>query len=85
VRFFTRRSFEKLTRNAGLTPLRRHVTGLPLAALTSTPQRPVTRAVKAADRLAVALRPTLFGYQLIYHFELASAAAGAAAAAHVAA
>jgi 2-polyprenyl-3-methyl-5-hydroxy-6-metoxy-1,4-benzoquinol methylase len=72
VRFFTRRSFERLTRNAGLTPLRRQVTGLPLDALTTTPQGPLSRAVGAADRLAVALRPTLFGYQLIYHFELSS-------------
>jgi 2-polyprenyl-3-methyl-5-hydroxy-6-metoxy-1,4-benzoquinol methylase len=74
VRFFTRRSFERLTRNAGLNPVRRHVTGLPLDALTNAPQRPVTRVVRAADRLAVALRPTLFGYQLIYHFELSPAA-----------
>jgi len=84
VRFFTRRSFERLTRNAGLAPLRRHVTGLPLDALTNTPRRPLTRAVRAADRLAVALRPTLFGYQLIYHFELSSSAS-VVDAAHVAA
>jgi Methyltransferase domain len=84
VRFFTRRSFERLTRNAGLTPLRRHVTGLPLDALTDAPQSPVTRAVRAADRVAVALRPTFFGYQLIYHFELSSAAS-VLDAAHVAA
>jgi 2-polyprenyl-3-methyl-5-hydroxy-6-metoxy-1,4-benzoquinol methylase len=84
VRFFTRRSFERLTRNAGLIPLRRHVTGLPLDALTSASERPLTRAVKAADRLAVAMRPTLFGYQLIYHFELSSSA-GVRDAAHVAA
>ncbi|MGH7722503.1 MAG: glycosyltransferase [Candidatus Dormibacteria bacterium] len=84
VRFFTRRSFERLTRNAGLTPLRRHVTGLPFDALTDGPQKPLTRAVRVADRLAVALRPTLFGYQLIYHFELSSSA-GVSAAAHVAA
>ena len=84
VRFFTRRSFERLTRNAGLTPVRRHVTGLPLDALTTAPQRPLTRAVRAADRLAVALRPTLFGYQLIYHFELSSPAE-VNQAAHVAA
>jgi 2-polyprenyl-3-methyl-5-hydroxy-6-metoxy-1,4-benzoquinol methylase len=84
VRFFTRRSFERLTRNAGLVALRRHVTGLPLDALTSSTDRPLTRAVRAADSLAVALRPTLFGYQLIYHFELSSSAR-VSAAAHVAA
>jgi len=67
-----------------LTPLRRHVTGLPLDILTTTPRRPLTRAVRAADRLAVALRPTLFGYQLIYQFELASSAS-ALNAAHAAA
>jgi 2-polyprenyl-3-methyl-5-hydroxy-6-metoxy-1,4-benzoquinol methylase len=85
VRFFTRRSFERLTHNAGLTPLRHHVTGLPLDALTTAPQRPLMRAVKAADRLAVALRPTLFGYQMIYHFELSAPASGVLDAAHVAA
>jgi 2-polyprenyl-3-methyl-5-hydroxy-6-metoxy-1,4-benzoquinol methylase len=84
VRFFTRRSFERLTQRAGLTPLRRHVTGLPLDALTSSPQGAATRVVRAADRLAVALRPTLFGYQLIYHFEL-TAATAVVDAAHVAA
>jgi 2-polyprenyl-3-methyl-5-hydroxy-6-metoxy-1,4-benzoquinol methylase len=84
VRFFTRRSFERLSRNAGFTPLRRHVTGLPLDALTNAPRRPLTRAMRAADRLAVALRPTLFGYQLIYYFEVSSPA-GAVDAAHVAA
>jgi 2-polyprenyl-3-methyl-5-hydroxy-6-metoxy-1,4-benzoquinol methylase len=84
VRLFTRRSFERLTRNAGLTPLRRQVTGLPLDALTTAPQRPLTRAVGAADRLAVALRPTLFGHQLIYHFELSSSF-GVVDAAHAAA
>jgi SAM-dependent methyltransferase len=84
VRFFTRRSFERLTRAAGLTPLRRHVTGLPLDALTKARQRPLARAVRAADRLAVALRPTLFGYQLVYHLEL-GAATGIVDAAHAAA
>ena len=85
VRFFTRRSFERLTRNAGLSPVRRHVTGLPLDVLTGATQRPLTRAVKAVDRLAVALRPTLFGYQLIYQFEMSATAKVAAAAAHAAA
>jgi 2-polyprenyl-3-methyl-5-hydroxy-6-metoxy-1,4-benzoquinol methylase len=84
VRFFTRRSFERLTRAAGLTALRKHVTGLPIEAITSASQHPLTRAVRTADRLAVALRPTLFGYQLIYHFELV-AAATTVDAAHVAA
>jgi hypothetical protein len=44
----------------------------------------MARAVRTADRLAVALRPTLFGYQLVYHFELA-APARTIDAAHVAA
>jgi hypothetical protein len=30
--------------------------------------------VKAVDRLAVTLRPTLFGYQLIYQFEMSTPA-----------
>jgi hypothetical protein len=41
--------------------------------------------VKAADRLAVTLRPTLFGYQLIYQFEMSTSAKAAVGAAHVAA
>jgi hypothetical protein len=85
VRFFTRRSFERLTSNAGFAPLRRHVTGLPLDVLTGATQRPLTRAVKAVDRLAVTLRPTLFGYQLIYQFEMSTPAKVAVDAAHVAA
>ena len=85
VRFFTRRSFERLTRAAGLVPLRRHVTGLPLQALTATPERSLTRAVRTADRVAVAVRPTLFAYQLLYHFELSSNAAARPSASHVAA
>jgi 2-polyprenyl-3-methyl-5-hydroxy-6-metoxy-1,4-benzoquinol methylase len=85
VRFFTRRSFERLTTNAGFAPLRRHVTGLPLDVLTGATQRPLTRAVKAVDRLAVTLRPTLFGYQLIYQFEMSTPAKVAVDAAHVAA
>jgi 2-polyprenyl-3-methyl-5-hydroxy-6-metoxy-1,4-benzoquinol methylase len=84
VRFFTRRSFERLTRAAGLVALRHHVTGLPLEALTSAAQSPLTRALRTADRVAVALRPTLFGYQLVYHFELA-AHARTVDAAHIAA
>ena len=75
LRFFTRRSFERLARDAGFRVLRSEATGLPLEVLDrsasdgekgAAAQSPLARAVKTIDRTGVALRPTLFGYQLLY-------------------
>jgi 2-polyprenyl-3-methyl-5-hydroxy-6-metoxy-1,4-benzoquinol methylase len=61
VRFFTRRSIEREIRKAGFTIVRTEVTGLPLER--------VKRVVGIVDRAGVMMRPTLFGYQLVYHCE----------------
>jgi glycosyltransferase involved in cell wall biosynthesis len=68
VRFFTRRSIERELRDAGFKIVRTEVTGLPLDVLARDAGRS-KRALRAIDRAAVALRPTLFGYQLVYHCE----------------
>ncbi len=73
VRFFTRRSFERVLHRSGWHILRRDVTGLPFdvadrggpGGLSGTLRRTVGRI----DALGVRLRPTLFGYQLLYELE----------------
>ncbi|MGA2471195.1 MAG: bifunctional glycosyltransferase/class I SAM-dependent methyltransferase [Solirubrobacteraceae bacterium] len=72
VRFFTRRSIERELHAAGLRTVRAHVTGLPLDVLARG-GRPGKRAVSVLDRAAVALFPTLFGYQLLYQCETSPA------------
>ena len=72
VRFFTKRSIERLLNGAGLRIVRRSATGLPLevADRGGQGQDPgsgsAARALSALDRAAVAARPQLFGYQLLY-------------------
>ncbi|MFP5254918.1 MAG: methyltransferase domain-containing protein [Acidimicrobiia bacterium] len=73
VRFFTRRSFGRVLHRSGWHALRSEVTGLPFdvadrggrgglgARLRST--------VGRVDALGTRLRPTLFGYQLLYELE----------------
>ena len=68
VRFFTRRGLLRRLRQAGFTPVRQTATGLPLEAL-SRGDSPIRRALRAADRLAVAARPQLFGYQFVLQCE----------------
>ena len=73
VRFFTRRSVERVLHRSGWHVLRRDVTGLPFdvadrggaGGLSGTLRRTVGRV----DALGVRLRPTLFGYQLLYELE----------------
>ncbi len=72
VRFFTRRSFERLIDRAGFAIARRDATGLPLevADRGSEQPQPVVSAklgfVRSVDRGLVRLRPQLFGYQFLY-------------------
>jgi glycosyltransferase involved in cell wall biosynthesis len=74
VRFFTRRSFERLVHRSGWHILDRSATGLPFdvadrggrGAGTGATLR---RAVGWLDDLLVRTRPTLFGYQLLYELE----------------
>ena len=72
VRFFTRRSIEHLVRASDYSIVRREATGLPLEVTerggegqeltSSAPSRLVSRL----DRVAVEVRPQLFGYQFLY-------------------
>ena len=68
VRFFTRRSFLRRLRHAGFTVVRHEATGLPLDVLSGG-HGAVKRVLRAADRIAVTLRPTLFGYQIVCQCE----------------
>ncbi|HEX6311457.1 MAG TPA: bifunctional glycosyltransferase/class I SAM-dependent methyltransferase [Acidimicrobiia bacterium] len=89
VRFFTRRSFERLAKQGGLTVRRREAVGLPLEvaergrrARTAADGR-ATRAGGLAsrlDRLGVALAPTLFAYQFLFELEPQPEAVSAAPA-----
>jgi SAM-dependent methyltransferase len=64
VRFFTRRGLFRRLRNAGFTVVRQETTGLPLDVLASGGGL-ARRALRVIDRLLVAVRPTLFGYQFV--------------------
>jgi hypothetical protein len=68
VRFFTRRGFLRRLRHAGFTVVRHEATGLPLDVLSGG-QGIFKRVLKLADRVAVAARPTLFGYQIVCQCE----------------
>ena len=72
VRFFTRRSFERLARDAGCTVTRIGTTGLPFDVADRGGRGSLSRrlrVVAAADRGLVRLRPQLFGYQFLYELK----------------
>jgi hypothetical protein len=69
VRFFTQRSFRRRLERSGFTVLRQEATGLPLEVLIHG-RRPLARIARGMDRMAVAARPTLFGYQFVCQCEL---------------
>lgn len=75
VRFFTRRSFEKLVERAGMRIVERVTVGSPVDVLerggASPRVRRVAGGVGAADRAATRAWPTLFGYQFLYRLERA--------------
>ena len=79
VRFFTRKSFERLAESQGLEVRRREAIGLPLevanrsaAGAGATAERRRPSGLQRVDRAAVALRPTLFAYQFIFELEAAA-------------
>ena len=72
VRFFTRRSIERELRRARFRPVRSHTTGLPLDVLLAGDGR-TRRILTTLNRAAPAMRPTLFGYQFVYHCEASPA------------
>jgi glycosyltransferase involved in cell wall biosynthesis len=73
VRFFTRRSFERLVTSNGLRVVARDTVGSPVDVLArgreDTTVGAVANGVAAADRAATRLWPTLFGYQFLYVLE----------------
>ena len=74
VRFFTRRSFERLLRRHGWRVAERVAVGSPIDVLDRGGATPLARAVRGAswvDRLATRLWPTMFGYQFLYRLEKA--------------
>ena len=73
VRFFTKRSVEEMFRATGWAVVRQSAVGVPIERLahhddTQQPSRAL-RWARAAEGAAVALRPTMFAYQLIYQLE----------------
>ncbi len=72
VRFFTRRSFERLIRGSGMEVVRRSATGIPLEVSArgsngdGAGSGVGSRVVKAVERVGLQLRPQLFAYQLLY-------------------
>ncbi|MCB1256221.1 MAG: methyltransferase domain-containing protein [Microthrixaceae bacterium] len=72
VRFFTRRSLERLLKNAGFSVIQRDATGLPLevsarGSAGEIPQQGTgSRLVAKIDRALISLRPQLFAYQFLY-------------------
>jgi|HubBroStandDraft_2_1064218.scaffolds.fasta_scaffold00447_13 SAM-dependent methyltransferase len=77
VRFFTRRGFLRTLRGAGFAIVRNHTTGLPLEVLTES-EGMMVRTLRAADRLAASMRPTLFGYQFVCQCEVQRPTVGVA-------
>lgn len=71
VRFFTRRSFERLARASGTRVRHRSVSGLPVEAANRGGPAPrwMTRLVGWLDRAGMAVAPTLFAYQLLFELE----------------
>jgi glycosyltransferase involved in cell wall biosynthesis len=74
VRFFTRRSFERLAKTSGYSIRRRESVGLPIevfnrgAGSRSGPQSSMS-ALATVEHVAVEAWPTLFGFQFLYELE----------------
>jgi SAM-dependent methyltransferase len=79
LRFFTRRSFERLSGEHGWRVARRGYTGLPLEVVergraddhgpAAGDDGAARRLVRRLDATAVRARPTLFAYQMLYQLE----------------
>ena len=73
VRFFTRRSFERMARKAGYSIKRVGATGLPFDVADRGGSGKVSnklKPIRAIDRLLVKARPQLFAYQFLYELKL---------------
>jgi glycosyltransferase involved in cell wall biosynthesis len=71
LRFFTRKSFERMAKGAGMRVRRRASTGLPVEVAQRGGPAPgrLMGTVAAVDRMGLALSPTLFSYQLLFELE----------------
>lgn len=72
VRFFTRKSFERLILACGLHIAERDVVGSPVDVLDRGGSTALSRVAKVAggiDRAATGIWPTMFGYQFLYRLE----------------
>ena len=75
VRFFTRRSFERMVRASGLRVRRRETVGMPQQVVRRGAAEPVSgtgtlgRLLARLNELTVVAWPTLFGYQFVYELE----------------
>jgi glycosyltransferase involved in cell wall biosynthesis len=76
IRFFTRRGLHYRFRAAGLKVVHEEATGMPVEALYH-PRRRLTRVLRVLDGLLIALRPNLFGYQMVFMCEPAGSVAPA--------
>ena len=75
VRFFTRKSFERLIAQCGLRIVERETVGSPFDILergaSSDRAARIAGRVAVADRAATRMWPTMFGYQFLYRLERA--------------
>ena len=71
LRFFTRSSFERMAKGAGMRVRRRSSAGLPVEVAERGGPAPsrLMSIVAGADKLGLALSPTLFSYQLLFELE----------------
>jgi len=71
LRFFTRTSFERMAKGAGMRVRRRAISGLPVEVVNRGGPAPgkALRLVGAVDRLGMTLSPNLFAYQLLFELE----------------
>lgn len=72
VRFFTRRSFERMARQAGYEVRRVGATGLPFDVADRGGKGSVSaklKPIRAIDRVLVKIRPQLFAYQFLYELK----------------
>ena len=72
VRFFTRRTFERLVNSCGLHIAERDVVGSPVDVLDrggQTALSKIARGIGVADRGATQVWPTMFGYQFLSRLE----------------
>jgi 2-polyprenyl-3-methyl-5-hydroxy-6-metoxy-1,4-benzoquinol methylase len=68
-RFFTRKSLDRMLRNAGFEVRRRTEVGLPFDVLSGESKGLLARILRVFDRVTVSVRPTLFAYQFVIHLE----------------